>query len=92
MKLIRCSSTGRQSKGDIYIELAPGKEGGGIEVELTSSQKALFGKAILASIKGKIKEFGIQDAKVKVIDDGALDFVIQARTEAAILAASGEEG
>ncbi|MBN2542341.1 citrate lyase acyl carrier protein [bacterium] len=85
----RKSKAGRLSKGDIFVEIAPSKKGDGIKLDIQSSQKKLYGKAIEKTIKGIIREFDIKDALISVTDDGALDFVVRARTEAAILEAMG---
>ncbi|MCF7857992.1 MAG: HpcH/HpaI aldolase/citrate lyase family protein [Candidatus Cloacimonetes bacterium] len=60
------------------------KKSGGLKIELISKLKAYFGDKIEALIKDELKFFGIKNAKFKLEDSGALDFVIAARIEAAV--------
>ena len=74
---------GKVIKSDCYVEfvLMPS---GGIEIEIKSKVKALFGKAIKALAKKVILHFEIKNAKLLIEDTGAVDFVLAARIEAAI--------
>jgi len=65
----------------ITIEL---KESGGIRIELQSKVKSMYGHHIINLITEELAFFGIQHARVYILDYGALDFVLTARTEAAI--------
>ena len=62
--------------------------GQGIQIELQSDVKALFGQAIEETVRAVLAEFGVQDALVDVNDKGALDFVIRARMECAVCRAA----
>jgi len=86
-------TVGREDRGDIKITIELAPEGHGIEVELESSLERLYGESIREQIKNELKKFGIADAKVKCIDDGALPYVISARVEAAarLLLGEGED-
>lgn len=56
----------------------------GIEIEIESKLKRMFGKLMKKAVTEVLEEEGIKDAKVKVQDFGALDFVIKARTRTAL--------
>ncbi len=56
----------------------------GIEIDLKSSVEKQYGRKIRQLIKETIVEMGIMDAKCVVVDKGALDCTIKARTIAAV--------
>ena len=82
---------GRDEKSDLLVEIEIHPEGG-LEIEVNSSVKALFGKAITATAAAALKELGIGHARVTINDKGALDWVIRARIEAAARAAGHKAG
>lgn len=55
----------------------------GIDVEVISKLKKMFGKLMEKAVRDALNELGIENAKVKVEDFGALDFIIKARTKTA---------
>ncbi len=74
---------GKGIKSDCYIEFEP-KPSGGIEIEIKSKVKVLFGKAIKALAEKILLHFEIKNAKLIIEDTAAVDFVLAARIEAAI--------
>jgi citrate lyase subunit beta/citryl-CoA lyase len=70
-----------RSDCEITLELKPD---GGIEIDLTSKVKSLYGESIIKLTKDILAFFGVNDAFVKISDSGALPFVISARMEAAV--------
>ena len=84
-KLTRASA-GTVESSDAYVEIEP-SSGGGLEIELESVVEAQFGEAIRASIAEVLAENGVESARVRVVDRGALDCVLRARVEAALLRA-----
>jgi citrate lyase subunit beta/citryl-CoA lyase len=69
-------------KSDIFLILRK-KPTGGISVQLKSSVQDLFGDQIKGKIESSLDALGIKNAEVIAEDLGALDYVIQARVEAA---------
>ena len=63
------------------------RNSGGIEVELQSRVDLYYGEAIRAQAKNVLHALGISHARVRIVDEGALPFVIDARIEAAVLRA-----
>ncbi len=57
---------------------------GGITVEVHSKVDALYGKSIRHLVKRMMGHFGIKDARIRILDSGALEFVLSARIEAAL--------
>ncbi len=70
-------------KSDCYVELEL-LPYGGIEIELKSKVKDLYGESIKRLANEILEDFGIKNARLNIDDSGALDFVLAARIEAAI--------
>jgi citrate lyase subunit beta/citryl-CoA lyase len=83
MEIEKPVKAGRKGKADIEIHLnLYDKEK--IEVNLESSVERLFGKHIVSNIKKYLSSLGVSSCKVSAVDDGALDFVIKSRLDAAL--------
>ena len=87
MELKKPAVAGTLESSDVQITLRP-NPGQGIQIELHSDVKALFGQAIEETVRAVLAELGVQDALVDVNDKGALDFVIRARMECAVCRAA----
>lgn len=87
MELKKPAMAGTLESSDVQITLYP-NPGRGIEIELKSDVKAMFGDAIEATIRAVLAEFDVKDARVEVNDKGALDFAIRARMECAVCRAA----
>jgi len=81
---------GTLESGDIMIQLAPNEQKG-LQIDLDSSVAAQFGTQIRKVITSTLEELGIEDAKVKATDKGALDCTIRARVTAAAVRATGKD-
>lgn len=89
MEILKSASAGTIESSDAYVEISPGK--GTLEIELESVVKTQFGEEITSAIRDVLKENGVENAQVRVVDRGALECVIRARIETAILRGKGEE-
>lgn len=78
MEIKQTAVAGTLESSDIQIMLSKGNNG--IEIDLESDVKKQFGDQIISVITTTLKKFGIENAKVKAVDKGALDCVIKART------------
>ena len=87
MELKKLAMAGTLESSDVQIVLRP-NPGQGIVIQLQSDVKALFGKAIEATILAVLAEFDVKHALVEVNDKGALDFAIRARMQCAICRAA----
>ena len=83
MKIIKAASAGTLESSDAYVEIEPGKNG--IKVQLESVVMDQFGQAIEKTVRAVVAEQSVANANVRVIDRGALDCVIRARVETAVL-------
>lgn len=82
----KTGTTGNRGKGirsDCFITLEL-TEKGGIEIELISKVKKLYGDPIVQLCEEELRFFGVENARVQIEDTGALHFVLAARIEAAI--------
>ena len=70
-----------RSDCEIVLEL---KTEGGINIDLTSKVKVLYGESIKDLVVEVLDFFGVKHADIKINDSGALPFVIAARMESAV--------
>jgi len=88
MQIVRRASAGTMESSDAYVEIEPAE--GGLTVQLESVVQAQFGEAILAVANEVLREQGVESANVRITDRGALECVLRARLETALL--RGKEG
>ena len=88
MKQAITGNAGPKVRSDIEVTLEL-TETGGIELNLRSKVKTMYGKAIEEQCRSLLQYFGIENARLSVNDSGALPFVIAARIEAAVKALTG---
>ena len=82
MKITKCASAGTMESSDAYVEIEPGT---GIQVELESVVAHQFGDSIRCVVREVLAENGVEDASIRIVDRGALECVIRARVETALL-------
>jgi len=87
-KKVEPAHAGTLESSDLFVRVTP-IEGEGIEIELESSVYEIYAEAIKATILESAKALKATGIKIMVQDKGALDYVIKARVEAAILRAYG---
>ncbi|MBR5287595.1 MAG: citrate lyase acyl carrier protein [Clostridia bacterium] len=87
-KIIKPAVCGTLESSDAFVTLEPGGEG--LDIQIESVVMKQFGDEILAVTKDVLREFGVDNARVSVVDRGALECVLRARLECAVLRAKGE--
>lgn len=87
-EIIRRAAAGTLESSDVYVEIEP--RDSGIELELDSVVIQQFGDDIRRVANEVLAEQGVTSAKLRLVDRGALDCVIRARVETAILRGKGE--
>ncbi len=90
MKQATAGNAGPRVRSDIEVTLEL-TEAGGIELNLRSKVKTMYGRAIEEQCRSLLAWFGIENARLTVNDSGALPFVISARIEAAVKALTGTD-
>ena len=83
MTVKKSASAGTMESSDAYVEIEPGENG--IEIELESVVLEQFGEAIETVIRDVMAGQKVENAKVRVVDRGALECVLRARLETAVL-------
>ena len=75
------ASAGTMESSDAYVGIEPAT---GVSVSLESVVGQQFGESITTVVKEVLAELGVENAKVRVVDRGALECVIRARVETAV--------
>ncbi|MBE6639704.1 MAG: citrate lyase acyl carrier protein [Ruminococcaceae bacterium] len=88
MKILKVACAGTLESSDTYVELEPCEE---LDITIESVVEKQFGDRIEQAVKEVLAEHGVECAKIRVIDRGALDCTIRARVETAVLRAGGED-
>lgn len=87
-KIIQRATAGTLESSDVFVTLEPAC--GGMEITIDSVVEKQFGEAIRQTVEEVLREYDVQDARLSVVDRGALDCVIRARVETAVLRGKGE--
>ena len=83
MQIMKNASAGTMESSDVYVEIRPGD--GGISLEVESVVALQFGDSIRQVVTDVLGELGVESAAVRVVDRGALECVLRARVETAVL-------
>lgn len=81
--IAKVGNSGPKVRSDCEVTLEI-KNSGGIVLDIKSKVEAMFGKEIRKLCTDMLAYFGIEHAKLQMIDSGALAFVQMARIEAAV--------
>lgn len=88
MEIKLSASAGTMESSDAYVEIEPGTDG--IKLQLESVVMGQFGEAIETAVRNVLEELKVENANVRVVDRGALECVIRARVETAVLRGKGD--
>ncbi|MFJ5356972.1 citrate lyase acyl carrier protein [Pectobacterium sp. CHL-2024] len=90
MKIVKESLAGTFESSDLLVKVSPAD--GKLTVVINSEVMKQFGHQIKQVVNDTLKELGIQEGTIIVDDKGALDCVIRARVQSAVLrAADGQQ-
>lgn len=87
MEILTSAVAGTLESSDAMVTVEPGE--GGISLELSSSVMNQYGRQIKATILETLERLDVKDARVTVVDKGALDCTIKARVECAVFRSCG---
>ena len=90
MEIKKTAMVGTMESSDITVIVEPNSDKE-ICIKLKSSVEKQFGDQIRAVILDTLKELNVESAIVRAQDKGALDCVIKARVQAAVLRAAEEK-
>lgn len=88
MEIKQSASAGTMESSDAYVEIEPGA--GSLKLQLESVVMGQFGEAIEQTVRSVLTEMSVENANVRVVDRGALECVIRARVETAVLRGKGD--
>ena len=83
MEIKKQAVAGTLESSDCQITIRP-NPGTGIDIDLESDVKMMFGETILETVRKTLEEFGVTSAEVEIRDKGALDCVIKSRMQCVI--------
>ena len=87
MEIITNAAAGTMESSDAYVEIEPAES---LQIQLESVVQEQYGDDIRAVVAEVLADNKVEKANVRVIDRGALECVIRARVETAILRGKGE--
>lgn len=88
MEIRKSAAAGTLESSDVYVEIEPGCAG--LQIRLESVVEEQFGESIRSVAQDVLTQWGVENADVRIVDRGALECVIRARVETAILRGKGE--
>ena len=88
MEIKMSASAGTMESSDAYVEIEPGTDG--VKLQLESVVMGQFGQSIEKAVRNVLQELEVENANVRVVDRGALECVIRARVETAVLRGKGD--
>lgn len=86
MKIVREALAGTQESSDLMVKIAPADSE--LEIVIHSEVMKQFGEQIRQVVEETLRTMGVQQGLVIVEDKGALDCVIRARLQSAVLRAT----
>ena len=88
MEIIKAAMAGTLESSDALVTVEPGTDG--IELSLQSSVMNQYGRQIKATVLETLQRLDVSDARVTVVDKGALDCTLKARVECAVFRSCGQ--
>ena len=82
--LTKPAQAGTLESGDVVVTVAPAEPGSGIEIGIESLVLLQYGESIRRTVLAVVQQYGVVDAALKVVDRGALEYALTARTKAAL--------
>jgi citrate lyase subunit gamma (acyl carrier protein) len=87
MIIEKSAVAGTLESSDAQVMVEPADDG--IELTLESSVMNQYGRQIKATVLETLERLGVENARVSVVDKGALDCTIKARVECAVFRSCG---
>ena len=82
MEILKPAMAGTLESSDAQVTVEPGE--GKIELSLESSVLNQYGRQIRQTVLETLDRLGVDNARVTVVDKGALDCTLKARVECAV--------
>ena len=81
MKIEKSAMAGTLESSDAQVTVEPAE---GLELSIQSSVLNQYGRQIKATVLETLNRLDVKDAKVTIVDKGALDCTLKARVECAV--------
>lgn len=88
MIIEKFASAGTMESSDVYVEIEPCTDG--ITIDIKSVVEKQFGQSIRTAVCDVLNENGVKNAVIRISDRGALECVLRARVETALLRGKGD--
>ena len=85
MELKHAAIAGTLESSDLQVTVEPG--GNGVELSLESSVMNQFGQQIRGTVLEVLRQLEVENARISVVDRGAVDCTIRARVQCAVFRA-----
>lgn len=86
MKIENSAMAGTLESSDAQVTIEPGE---GIDLSIQSSVLNQYGRQIKATVLETLERLDVKDAKVTIVDKGALECTLKARVECAVFRSYG---
>lgn len=86
MKIEKSAMAGTLESSDAQVTIEPAS---GLELNIQSSVLNQYGRQIKAAVLETLDRLDVKDAKVTIVDKGALDCTLKARVECAVFRSCG---
>jgi citrate lyase subunit gamma (acyl carrier protein) len=90
MLLKKPAMAGTLESSDAQVTISPNEHG--VDVEIKSSVMHQYGRQIEECVRQTLKNLDVDNARVKVVDQGALECTLKARVECAAFRAAEIDG
>ena len=90
MEILKAAVAGTLESSDCMVTVEPATSG--LTIELESAVIRQYGRQIRKVTRETLKRLDVHNARVSIVDKGALDCTIKARVECAVMRASEFEG
>ncbi|MGW8115203.1 citrate lyase acyl carrier protein [Caproicibacterium sp. NSD3] len=87
MVILKSAMAGTLESSDAQVTVEPTR---GLELSIESSVLNQYGRQIQATVLETLNRLDVKDAKVTVVDKGALDCTLKARVECAVFRSCGK--
>ena len=88
MKIKQSAVAGTLESSDALVTVEPHE--GSVKLDISSSVINQYGRQIRATVVETLKRLDVDEARVTIVDKGALDCTLKARVECAIFRACGQ--
>ena len=88
MEIVKEAMAGTLESSDAQVTVEPGD--GGVDLILQSSVMNQYGRQIKETVLETLTRLGVDNARITVVDKGALDCTLKARVECAVSRSCGK--